>query len=130
VSQAADGLASVSARLDEARRTKSGQVPAHKGLRQADVLDQVRDARFPLGQAAHDPQAVHIREGPVHDLELAQVVRLVDDRGQRRTNSSGGGAQGTPPRRRINGGLYQRPLMLLPLSGHVNREHRVRTLRR
>jgi hypothetical protein len=58
------------------------------------VFDELRHARIPLGQPAHDSQPVHIGQSPVHDLELAQVIGLVDDRGQRRTDSSGGGTQG------------------------------------
>ena len=129
VPKPADRLPPAPTRFDETCGAKARQVPADERLRQPDMLDQVRDARIPLRESTHDAQAVHVGQCLVNDLELAQVVRLIHDRGQRRADSSRGGTQEVPPRRRINDGLYQRSLMLLPLSGHVNRETAVRTLR-
>jgi hypothetical protein len=58
-------------------------VPADEGLRQPDLLDQVRDRRVTAGQAADDPQPVDVRERLVDDPQLAKILRLVDDRRER-----------------------------------------------
>jgi hypothetical protein len=54
-------------------------VPAHEGLRQADVLDEVRHARVAVRQALDDPEAIDVGQGLVDEAELAQLLRLVDD---------------------------------------------------
>ena len=62
-------------------------------LRQADVGDELGDARLALGQATDDAQAVHVGEGLVEGTQLAQVVGLGDD--LRRSWSGPGRAMGT-----------------------------------
>ena len=52
--------------------------------------DELRDAGLALGEAPHDAQAVHVGEGLVEGAQLAQVVGLEDDRGERRAESGGG----------------------------------------
>ncbi|MFL5681178.1 MAG: hypothetical protein ACJ77B_11325 [Chloroflexota bacterium] len=68
-------------------------MPADEGLRQPDVLDQVANRRMARREAADDPEAVDIGEGLVDDPQLAEVIRLVDDRGERRADPGAGGAQ-------------------------------------
>jgi hypothetical protein len=96
-------------------------MPADERLRQAGVVDELGHTGRPLGEPSHDPQAIHVGQGLVDDLQVAQIVGLVDDRGQRRADSGRGGTQGMPPAPSINGDLYQRSLMLLPLPGYVKR---------
>ncbi len=55
---------------------------ADEGLGEPHVIDQLGHRRRRLGQAPDDPEPVHVGERPVECAELAQVVGLVDDRGQ------------------------------------------------
>ena len=48
----------------------------------------------PAGQALDDAQAVDVGEGLVEVAQLAQVIGLVDDRGDRRADAGGRGGQG------------------------------------
>ena len=98
-------------------------MPRDEGLAEADVFDQVRDRGFALGEPSDDPEAVHIGQRLVNQPNCAEVVRLVDDRGDRGANSGGRRAQGKLQgwrtgrsgeirHRRINGRLYQYALIL------------------
>jgi hypothetical protein len=98
--EGADGLASGPSRDDEAGFAEATEVVAHEGLAEPDVVDQLADAGRAVGQPAHDAQPVHVGEGLVEDADLAEVVRLVDDRGDRAADPGGRGAQlGSDPAR-------------------------------
>ena len=85
-------------RLDEPGDAEALEVVADERLRQADVGDELGDAGLALGEAPHDAQAVHVGEGLVEGAQVAQVVGLDDDRGDRRAEPGGGrhGAAGSP----------------------------------
>ena len=88
-------------------------MPADERLRQPDLADQVGDGRVTSRETLDDPEPVDVGERLVDDAQRAQLVRLVEDRGQRRADPGGGGTQRKSSRaRRINGALYQCPLML------------------
>jgi hypothetical protein len=79
--EGADGLAAGPSGDDEPGLAEAAEVVAHERLAEPDMVDQLTDARRPVGQAAHDPQPVHVGERLVEDADLAEVVGLVDDRG-------------------------------------------------
>ena len=56
-------------------------MPGDERLAEADGVDQVADGGRSLAQPPHDAQAVHVRQRLVEDAQLAQVVGLIDDRG-------------------------------------------------
>ena len=58
-------------------------MPRNEWLAEADGFDQFADRCRSLGQPLHDAQAVHVRQRPVEDAQLPQLVGLVDDRGDR-----------------------------------------------
>ncbi len=64
LAQAADGLAALAPRLDDAGSPEATEVPRHERLREPDVGDELRDGRLALRQATDDAQAVHVG----HDL--------------------------------------------------------------
>jgi hypothetical protein len=64
-------------------------VPADEGLRQADLLDQVRDRGVAVGEALDDAEPIDVGECLVDDPQLAELVGLVDDRGDGRTDPGG-----------------------------------------
>ncbi len=99
VVEGAEGLATAPAGRDEPGRAQPAEVPAHERLREPDMADEVRDARRPGREALDDPQAVDVRERTVEQADAPQVVRLVDDRGDRGTDA---GAAGRMSLRRIN----------------------------
>jgi hypothetical protein len=72
-------------------------MPADEGLGQPDFLDEVGDRRVAARESADDTQPVDVGERLVDDPQLAQLVGLIDDRGQRGTDPGGGRAQGKPP---------------------------------
>ena len=82
----AERLAAAASRLDETGGPKPPDMPAHKRLRQADVLDEVTHRRMPVGQPLDDPEPVDVRERLVDDAKLPQVVGLVDDAGESRAD--------------------------------------------
>ena len=72
-------------------------------------MRSVTDAS-PYGEAVDDPEAVDVGEGLVDDPQLAELVGLVDDRRNGRSDSGGRRGQGEDSEvgtRRINDGLYQ-----------------------
>jgi hypothetical protein len=84
------------------------------------MVDQVRDRGLALREPAHDTQPVDVGQRLVDEADGAQVVGLIDDGRDGRTDAGSGRAQGKlrwgwcrgrPERRRINGGLYQYALM-------------------
>jgi hypothetical protein len=96
-------------------------VPADERLRQADVLDQVRDAGVSEREALDDAQPVDVGERLVDDPELAEVFGRVGDGGERGPDSGPGRAQrGFLERGWINRGLYQYLLILGGRMGDVN----------
>jgi hypothetical protein len=58
------------------------------------VVDEVADARLAVRETPHDAKPVHVGQRLVEDADLAEVVRLVDDRRDRGANVRGRGAQG------------------------------------
>ena len=64
-------------------------MPAHERLRQADLLDQVRDRRVAVREALDDAEPIDVGECLVDDPQLAELVGLVDDRGDGRTDPGG-----------------------------------------
>jgi hypothetical protein len=93
LAQAADGLAPVATRDDDAGRTQATEVPRDERLRQTDVGDQFRDGRLALGQAPDDAQAVHVGHHLVEGAQLAQVFGLGDGGGDGAADPGGGGGQ-------------------------------------
>ena len=93
-SEAAQRLAPAAAGLDEAGGAEPADVPADERLRQPDVVHELRHAGLAPGEPLHDAQAVHVGERLVDDAQLAEVIGLVDDRGERRPDPGAGGAQG------------------------------------
>jgi hypothetical protein len=53
------------------------------------VLDQLGHGRIALGQPPQDSKAIDVGEGLVEQADGAQVVWLVDDRGDRGANPGG-----------------------------------------
>jgi len=53
------------------------------------MLDQVGDGCRTLGEALDDPEPIDVRERLVEPTEIAQVVGLVDDRGEGRAEAGG-----------------------------------------
>lgn len=92
-------------------------MPRYKRLGQPDLGDKLGDGRLGGRQAADNPEPVDVGEGLVDEAQLAQLVGLEDGVRERAADAGGRGAQrlgapGGSSRRRINGGLYQSPLML------------------
>jgi len=54
-------------------------VVTHERLREPHVIDQLGDRGGRLGEAADDPEPIHVGERPVERSQLAKVIRLVDD---------------------------------------------------
>ena len=117
----ADRLAADPAGRHEARGAEPAEVPRDERLGQADLGDELGDARLAVGEAADDPQPVHVGEGLVDEAQLAQVVGLDDGGRDRRADAGGRGDQGTisggTGNDRINDGLYQWRLMLFRRAG-------------
>jgi hypothetical protein len=61
-------------------------VPADEGLRESDLLDQIRDGGVTARETSDDPKPIDVGEGLVDDPQLAQVLGLVDDRRERGPN--------------------------------------------
>jgi hypothetical protein len=78
----ADRLAPCPPGHDESSVAQALEVMAHERLGKSDVVDQLGHRGGGLGQAPDDPEPIHVRERPVERAQLAQVVRLVDDRGK------------------------------------------------
>jgi hypothetical protein len=87
--EGADRLAATPARGDQARGTQPAEVPTHQRLRQADVLDEIPDGGRAAGEATDDAQAVDVGERLVEQPQLAKVIGLVDDGGERRADAGG-----------------------------------------
>src|SRR5512140_1529747 len=74
-------LAAAPPRLDDARGLELGEMPADERLAEADELDQLTDRGRARGHALDHAQAVHVGEGLVEVAQLAQILGLIDDRG-------------------------------------------------
>jgi hypothetical protein len=92
--KAADGLATLAARFDDAGGTETAEVPRDKRLAEADMGDQFRDGRLALREAAHDAQPVDVGHDLVKGAQLAQVVGLGDGRSDRAADPGGRRGQG------------------------------------
>jgi hypothetical protein len=88
-SQAADRFAANSAGRDDSGGAQLAQVPADEWLAQPDVVDQLGHGRRRIRESLDDPQPVHVGKCLVEEADLAELVRLIDDRGDRRADSSG-----------------------------------------
>jgi hypothetical protein len=64
-------------------------VPAHERLRQADFLDEVGDRRVAVREALDDAEPIDVGERLVDDPQLAELIGLVDDRSDSRTDPGG-----------------------------------------
>ncbi len=89
MTEPAERLTAVSAGLDEAGGTQPADVPADERLGEPDLLDQVPHGCVTAGKAANDPEPVDVGKGLVDDPQLAELVGLVDDRGEGRTDAGG-----------------------------------------
>src|SRR5262245_26793406 len=106
-------------------------MPRHERLAEPDPLDQLRHGRLALGEALDDPQPVHVGEGLVDDAQGAELLGLVHDGRDGRSEVRGGWGQWDAPDavrgrprggRRINGGLYQYALIHRPVSTRRRRD--------
>jgi hypothetical protein len=86
----AEDLAAGAPGLDEAGGLEAADVPADQRLAEADRVDEVADGGRALDQAANDAQPVHIGQSLVEDPKLAQIVGLIDDRGDGAADVRGG----------------------------------------
>lgn len=66
---------------------------ADQRLTEPDMVDELGHGGRRLGQPADDSEPVDVRQGLVEDPELAQLLRLVDDGGDRAANPGWRGAQ-------------------------------------
>ena len=64
------------------RGAQPAEVPAHEGLREVNVVNQLRDRGRPLRQALKKPQTRGIRQGLVIGGHSAQLVRRSGNRGE------------------------------------------------
>ena len=87
--QGADRLAPDAARRDETGDAKPLQVVTDQRLTESDVRDELGHAGLAFRQATDDAQPIHVGEGLVKQAQLAQVVGLEDDRGDRGANAGG-----------------------------------------
>jgi hypothetical protein len=87
----ADRLAAAPAGLHDPGRAELAEVPADERLGQAYVIDELRHCSRAVRQALDDAQPVDVGEGLVEAAQLAQVVGLVDDRGDRGPDAGGRG---------------------------------------
>ena len=93
--EAGHGLAADSPRLDEPRDPEATEVPRHERLAQPDPFDELGHGRLALGEALHDPKAVHVGERLVDEAQRAEVLGLVDDGRDGRADVRGGRCQGS-----------------------------------
>ena len=118
LAEAADGLAALAPRLDDASSPEATEMPRHERLREPDVGDELGDGRLALGQATDDAQAVHVGHDLVEGTQLAKFFGLGDGCGDRAADPGGRGGQGDDSgfwggaSWHINHDLYQSPLML------------------
>ena len=115
--EAADRLAACPPRPDEARRRGAARDATRRGAATGRPGRRAPPRSHRRGRGADDPQAVDVRQGLVHDAQLAQLVRLEDGVGDRAADAGAGWGSGRVlrrggARRRINGGLYQWWLIL------------------
>ena len=87
--EAARRLAAVPAGLDEPGGPQPADMPADERLGQPDFLDQVRHRRVAVREALDDAEPIDVGECLVDDPQLAELVGLVDDRGDGRTDPGG-----------------------------------------
>jgi hypothetical protein len=59
------------------------------------VLDEIPHRRRAAGKALDDAQPIDVGERLVEQAQLAQVIGLVDDGGERGANAGGRGRQGS-----------------------------------
>jgi hypothetical protein len=59
------------------------------------MLDQLGDCRAAIGQPTDDPEAVDVGEGLVEGTDPAEVLRLLDERGERAADPGGRRGQGS-----------------------------------
>ena len=85
----ADRLAAAPAGRHDPGGPELAEVPADERLGEPDVIDELGDRRRAPGQPLDDPQPVDVGEGLVEQAQLAQVVGLIDDRGDRRADAGG-----------------------------------------
>ena len=93
--EAGHGLTADPPCLNQACDSKPAEVPRDERLAEPDSLDELGDAGVALGEALDDAQAVHVREGLMDEAQRTEVLGLVDDGRDRRTDVRGGRCQGT-----------------------------------
>ena len=64
-------------------------MPADERLREPDLLDQIGDGCVAIREALNDAEPIDVGECLVDDPQLAELVGLVDDRRNGRTDSGG-----------------------------------------
>jgi hypothetical protein len=80
-SELADDFTARPLRFDDSRSPEPTDVPGNERLAEADGVDKFAHRGGALGQPSDDTKAVYVRERLVKDAQLAQIVGLVDDRG-------------------------------------------------
>src|SRR5437762_1522565 len=97
---AAERVAPVPPRFDQAGRPEAADVPAHERLGQPDVLGEVRHAGMPECETLDNAQPVDVGERLVDQAELAQLLRLVNDGRDGRPDPGAGWRQWGPRERK------------------------------
>jgi hypothetical protein len=92
--EAADGLAADPPGLDQAGGAETADVPRDEGLRQPHVVDELGNGGLGASEPLHDAQPVHVGEGLVEGAQCAQLLRLVEDGGDRAADAGSGRGQG------------------------------------
>jgi hypothetical protein len=80
-SELADHFTARSLGFDDSRSPEPTDVPGNERLAEPDGVDQLAHRGGALGQPSDDAKAVYVGECLVKDAQLAQIVGLIDDRG-------------------------------------------------
>ncbi len=86
--QTRDRFSAGAARLDQTGQTQLAQMPRDERLAEPDVVDELGDRRLTLREPPHDSQAIHVRQGLVNQSNGAEILGLVNDRGDRGPDTS------------------------------------------
>ena len=92
--EADDDLAPVALGRDETGVAKTLDMMGDERLGQSDVLDEVADGRGAARQAADDAEAIDVGQRLVERAQAAEVLGLLDERGDRAADPGRGRGQG------------------------------------